>query len=485
MSNPELDAVFNQAKLSVVAEVAVHESNLINIIGELETEVNAICDGGTTPPPIDPPIPPVTKARVGTGYDTNGFTTFAASPKTLKVAPGGDDTGDGVSTPLATLRRAHDLALNDPQVEEIQIYGHAQFTGKWVASGFSAKRPLRLRGMDSSAAIGAFLVDKRPADNLALLDLTLINFRMLEASSGLLFESCRMEEKTLDGLVIQGGYPLTPSTSMTSNLNIRFCVFAHNARVNGKAQGLFMSAVRDYVIEYCVFDGNGWVVDTGRGGSPSPGEKVRSHDMYSKMPSDDQNVVRYNIFSRGASHGIHYRTGGVLEGNLFLRNPIACQLGYAEHLDGGGPDFGAASGRISRNVAIGSDDIAPGNPRGSFAILSHVDGVVVNDNLLALNGTSDTNSNSVWFDKLMLNNIHVTGNKAYDWAVNPLKGWNKVTNSSETNNQWSLTEADLADVNKVKHYMSDSFIDDMVMSGFTSQKHAMDTLFEASIAIEG
>ena len=81
--------------------------------------------------------------------------------------------------------------------------------------------------------------------------------------------------------------------------------------------------------------------------------------------------------------------------------------------------------------------------------------------------------------------VNVEYNKAYDWAANPFKQWDKTTNSVEQHNQWDLTAADLFAEPTVRQFMSDGFIDDMVSSGITSHEQMVSIMEQARHAIEG
>ncbi len=100
----------------------------------------------------------------------------------------------------------------------------------------------------------------------------------------------------------------------------------------GKAQGLYASGIRDgLLIEENVFDHNGWneeVVDAGAG--------MYGHNIYLQSGQDGKNtIVRGNMFTRAASHGLQGRSGGLFENNLFVRNTIGLLIGGSNPLPAG------------------------------------------------------------------------------------------------------------------------------------------------------
>jgi hypothetical protein len=66
-----------------------------------------------------------------------------------------------------------------------------------------------------------------------------------------------------------------------------------------------------------VFDHNGWRPSVD-GAVPT----IFNHNLYIQDNNKDM-VVRGNIIARGASHGLQARSGGIVEGNLFMDNSMA------------------------------------------------------------------------------------------------------------------------------------------------------------------
>ncbi|MEO0587339.1 MAG: right-handed parallel beta-helix repeat-containing protein, partial [Planctomycetota bacterium] len=80
-----------------------------------------------------------------------------------------------------------------------------------------------------------------------------------------------------------------------------------------------------------------------------------NHNIYVQSSGRDC-VVRNNIITRGSSHGLQLRPGGVIEDNVFLRNATGVYAGRGDE------DAGAW---VRRNIFAEADDIGAGhNMRG-------------------------------------------------------------------------------------------------------------------------
>jgi hypothetical protein len=130
-----------------------------------------------------------------------------------------------------------------------------------------------------------------------------------------------------------------------------------------------------------VFDMNGWV-------EGSFAATIFDHNMY--FTDANQNcVLRGNIIARASSHGAHFRSGGLVEGNLFLRNPINLQVGYAQDPSANSKPNGVV-GTVRGNVILGAGDIAD-QPRGFAILLQNMSSGTVEDNIFA-HGTGSQRS---------------------------------------------------------------------------------------------
>lgn len=397
---------------SVAAELESMEGWLVELQSDLKALMVAIDELESVPDPVPPPIEPVptpSPSRMGIGYHDNGWTKFEIN-KTVTVR------SDGTAM---TLNEAHAAIEKDPQIDCVLIDGGVTFTGQWRLSGASRERPIVFMGRQEAEITG--LWSDKPLNNLAFVSTDLIGASFNQPGENLLLETVSFSHHLGDGLVIQGERPHSLTSKRWRNVSIRFCKCLDNWRPDRKAQGLFMTGVDDWLIEYSIFHGNGWDSSVPRQSSePAGGAQLLSHNVYVGQPSGP-GIVHHNIFSAPASHGIHMRPGGLLEQNLFLNCPIAWQFGYHYPSDREDyPDYGQVGGGIFNNVALGSDDIRS-NPRGVFGILSHVKGVRMNSNYAINNQTSSTNNLLLWFDRARFDqakfeDVDVEGTYTYGWS---------------------------------------------------------------------
>ena len=214
-----------------------------------------------------------------------------------------------------------------------------------------------------------------------------------------LIEDCVIE-KYKDNITIQGG---------PSNITIRRNIIIDAWGKGSHAQGIFAKDVSGLLIEENVFDHNGYhdLVD-------GADRTIFSHNMY--LQHGNTNVtVRGNVSSRASAHGLQFRSGGLCEDNLFIRNGLAMYN----------------RGTTRRNVVMESDDIAEDLPRGHgmHARFSDPNGPKHID----VDGEPD-----VWEHNVVLNRIGslqeagiVVGDGSYSEGTDPLvvrhnvvKNWN-------------------------------------------------------------
>ena len=89
----------------------------------------------------------------------------------------------------------------------------------------------------------------------------------------------------------------------------------------------YLDGIDGILLEENVFDYGGWH-PTIKGAAANQ----FNHNVYMNYNNDGNGVVvRGNIFTRGASHGIHGRAGGLFEDNFFARNAVSLQMGYSGH----------------------------------------------------------------------------------------------------------------------------------------------------------
>ncbi len=90
-----------------------------------------------------------------------------------------------------------------------------------------------------------------------------------------------------------------------------------------KSQGIFISHTKDLLIEENFMDRNGWY----QGRSDSQPNQY-NHNIYLSSDNAGPCIVRGNIISQGAAHGLQLRSGGTAENNAFIGNAIGMNIGY-------------------------------------------------------------------------------------------------------------------------------------------------------------
>ena len=176
------------------------------------------------------------------------------------------------------------------------------------------------------------------------------------------------------------------------------------------SQGIYSEGVRNLLIEENVFDHNGWseygpIAD-------SAGATIYNHGMYLSKSFANDTVVRGNIVANNSATGVQLRVGGLVEGNLVLRNPLGITIGHEQT-----PQSMPLSAVVRDNVVLDSRDIAD-RPRGYGIAVGKGFGIVVQRNVVAhqMHGTSDIYAIRVDEPSSTSINVNVLDNVVYDWA---------------------------------------------------------------------
>ncbi len=181
-----------------------------------------------------------------------------------------------------------------------------------------------------------------------------------------------------------------------------------------KSVGIYASQTDGLLIEGNLIDHNGWNEKISAAAAT-----MYSHNIY-LWASSVNPVIRDNIISNAASHGVQARGGGTIEGNVFLRNPVGALLGNGSEVKAGG-----VTGSITGNVFLEDRDIngavrgwaiEAGNIKaGSGATIS--DNIITQDSqnrfaairLLAATDASNASTG------VGINDLEVTRNIVYKW----------------------------------------------------------------------
>ena len=244
-------------------------------------------------------------------------------------------------------------------------------------------------------------------DHTALLSLefTAAGISRLVGGHDFLVEDCLMAEGVGTAIVIQGDGP-TPLTQVAIR---RSLVFDRYTDVPGNhCQGLFISKVDGVRIEECFFDHNGWSETV-----PDAEATIFNHNVYIQKTCSDV-VFAGNVTANASSHGCQQRADGLVEDNLFLRNPIGLLVGSNQINESDWPHTYAGSGQVRNNVILDGRDIDPTNRRGVAIWGEMTDALEIYGNIAAHQQTGTDNCDALRFG---LNNqdVHIHDNVVYDW----------------------------------------------------------------------
>src|SRR5690606_9079887 len=129
------------------------------------------------------------------------------------------------------------------------------------------------------------------------------------------------------------------------------------------------------LIEGNLIDNNGW--NSRVNGAE---RTIFNHGIYFQVDSSGM-VVRDNIISNNASHGLQARAGGIVENNLFVGNAIGMSMGYV--LGARDPKDSGVSGEITNNVFLDGTDITEKLPRGMAVEVGNMQRLLLENNIIA------------------------------------------------------------------------------------------------------
>lgn len=324
---------------------------------------------------------------------------------------------DGV-TPFATLAAAYSqLRSGYPDILLLKR-GDVWSEGlpEWDKSGRSSFEPIIISSygdaeVTNRPVIESFNTRYGPSQPSGVFhDLLIVGveftgmLRRVIGGSSWLIEDCGSIDGRSSGFNIQG-----LGEAPLEKVAIRRCVVAGRYRddTSGHVQGIYVGETHDLLIEECILDHNGLNLD-------GTGATIYNHNAY--LNTSNSNVVfRSNISARASSHGVHQRSGGLMEENLFLQNPLV-QFGYSHS---GAELYGPFSGIIRNNVTLDSRNI--GNSVRGFGLrLETLRSAAVYGNIIAHQRTGTANILGIslgHFSNYLQHaeNISISGNIVYKW----------------------------------------------------------------------
>jgi hypothetical protein len=368
--------------------------------------------------------------------DPQGWTnvTPSADSRIIYVSSSqGSDTNNGLSpdSPVKTVAKGRSMLRNNSPDWLLLKRGDVWYEkfGGLSVSGRSAQEPILIsaygtgdRPLLNTRSDNAITTNVTPANHVAIIgvrfnsntnDPNSPDFTNTSAGYGfygvapvndILIEDCYFEHYSTN-LLFQS------TQGLEQNISVRRNVLVDST--GGRSQGVYVNGVQNILFEENLFDHNGWSEETGESAS------IYNHNLYMSAHNDGV-VVRGNIFANASSHGLQARAGGVIEDNLFIKNPIGMVFGNGTSFTPGGVE-----GRVSNNVFIGSRDL-DGSPRGYAIEVGNTKpgaGTVLEGNIFAHDDQrnfpaiklSMGNPPSNLSEAVGLNDLTVTDNIVYDW----------------------------------------------------------------------
>ena len=395
--------------------------------------------------------------------DGDGWTVVLPSVDTQIVyvsSSTGDDVNSGLSEelPKKTLSAAY-AVLRDTMPDWVLLkrgdtWDGETFADQWEKSGRSADEPMLIGSYGSGARPlikfegHLFRNEKNGPDrsNVMWLDLDLWNanadpmsddfdaaaqgyscFRWREAGADMHIENCRIR-----GFGIAVEITNRDDTRSSNRWTIR-----RNQIYDNKGQGCLMLGQTDMVIEGNFWDKNGWQISRNHEGRFAAHQ--RSHGLYITDINMTNLTVKDNIITRSCSHGVHFRPGGLLEGNVLIYNPISLESGYPN------PPNSMPDGVdlvMRDNLVLHGTDISDKAIRGSGISLKNIRSALVENNLVLHVRSRFTNTYGFQIRGSAQNpsrNIVIRDNIFWNWDRGgpDLKGTDQyVTIESETGNYY-------------------------------------------------
>jgi hypothetical protein len=388
-----------------------------------------------------------------------GWTELAPSPDSRFVyvsSSGGDDTNDGLSEARAVRTLARGLALVRTGMPDRLLLRRGDtwtsgFSG-WGKSGRSASEPLvlgaygegprpRLRTGDGPGWLG---VGGR-VDYVAIVSIhfdardrgdsdsrgvgrtgngrsILVEDCVIEGyQDNLVFEArggAVLEQVTVRRSIVADAYArYVPGETCTTHADCTAGACSGGRCGPAHSQGIYAEGVRGLSLEENVFDHNGWHED--RVGA---WRTAYNHGMYLHHTTEGV-VVRGNVITNSASHGLQARSGGVVENNLFAGNAIGMSFGLVYGLSA--PLAGGVEGVIRGNVVRTSNDIGS-SPRGDGIQLGNIRSLEVANNVIAHYASAEAYGHAIYMDDsngVGIEDTEIHHNVVYDW-YRPLSVWN-------------------------------------------------------------
>lgn len=364
---------------------------------EGELSVTATVVVGVTPPP------------------TSGWTdlTPAIGAQVIHVSSStGDDAAAGTpNAPLRTIAAGY-AKLRDGQPDQVLLKRGDTFNESigWSKASGNAAKPMvcssygtgprpKIRG-------GGFYGGQQNKGGLIFAHLDVAPSTPGGGTNGFCFFA-PWHDLTIEGCLVSSYYVNVAMQEIdaTRLARVRFfrCAIVDGMGGGGHNQGLFVGSCDNLIVEECFFDLNGNV----------PGfEKLDMfcHNVY-LHETNGPSTFKNNVTARACSHGVQQRSGGVMDGNLALYNPIGLFQGDASNV----------YNYFRFNGCVGSRNISATELRGFGHWVNGGAGIDVLNNFAAHQHEGTANCEAFEFDGV--SGAVVKNNVALDWICPGNEPW--------------------------------------------------------------
>lgn len=199
------------------------------------------------------------------------------------------------------------------------------------------------------------------------------------------------------------------------HLRVRRCILSDAYTLNmGNSCGMFISSVDSMLWEENLFDHNGW--NESITGADLNGFR---HNTYFHAESSNL-VFRGNISARAAAMGGGHRSGGIIENNLYLKNPKNILFGTFENMI----DFPSEvnEGVLRNNVVLDARREVSYSEGGTGVQFSKNGGTTIEQNIFAHQTEPTSGARALAMTDGAMD-VTVQNNIVYNWCSNQTGGW--------------------------------------------------------------
>lgn len=377
----------------------------------------------------------------------------------------GDDSNDGLSinTPRKSLVSGY-LLLRDKFPDWLLLKRGDRFLNQTIGNA-NKQWILRGSGVGLEMVISGYGTGPRPlivpsgqngfyrtggggapptVDHVAIVGLEFCAYRDAQDTSSAIFLLGSGTNWLIEGCRMSGFAGGITAQNDVRDLRARRNIIVDMYGANQHPQGTYINHCSGILYEENILDANGYHPDYYIQGTPTgTNATIFNHNAY--IGTDNKNVTfKNNVFSRGSSHGLQLRCGGLVQGNLFIKNALNLLIG------GGDPDVSTHVSGITGsgiyNVIWGGKDINGAN-RSDGITLTNIGllGAYIYNNIIStVNSTGSQGSISLssqgYGAGVGANNIVVDSNVIYNWnqdfsinASTPTGAYPSAFNSSTGN----------------------------------------------------